>query len=192
MNLLRDPLTRERRIVTPHRLAQQQGRLLQTRADLLQRIKNLAEEASEDMPEYSIHMADAATDSFDRDLLLGLASFEQEALYEVDAALKRIEDGTYGVCELTGCPIPWKRLEAVPSTRFSIEAEIGLEPGTHPHIGSLGTVQPVGEEAFGSASDLELETLLVKPIDNIPSPTASEEDYEHLRTANFDGHRITS
>ena len=51
---------------------------------------------------YSLHMADAATDSFDRDLVLGLVSFEQEGLYEIDAALKRIEDGTYGVCELTG------------------------------------------------------------------------------------------
>jgi DnaK suppressor protein len=48
----------------------------------------------------------------DRDLVLGLASFEQEGLYEVDAALKRIEDGSYGFCELTGKPIPRARLEA--------------------------------------------------------------------------------
>ena len=61
-----------------------------------------------------MHMADAATDSFDRDLVLGLVSFEQEGLYEIDAALKRIEDGTYGICELTGKPIPWERLAAIP------------------------------------------------------------------------------
>jgi RNA polymerase-binding transcription factor DksA len=114
----------------------------------LQRIKHLAEDALEDKPEYSMHMADAGTDSFDRDLILGLASFEQEALYEVDAALKRIEDGTYGVCELTGRPIPWDRLEALPWTRFSIETETELQAGTHPHIGLLRTAQPTGKEAF--------------------------------------------
>src|SRR6516165_6080296 len=138
MNLLRHPLTRERRIVTPHRLAQQQGRLLQTRAALLQRIKRLAEDALEDKPEYSMHMADAGTDSFDRDLILGLASFEQEALYEVDAALQRIDDGTYGICELTGQPIPWKRLEAIPWTRFSIEGEKQIEHAMRPRLGPRG------------------------------------------------------
>jgi hypothetical protein len=104
-------------------------------------------------------MADAATDSFDRDLTLGLASFEQEALYEVDAAIQRIDDGTYGICELTGRPIPWKRLEAIPWTRFSIEAELQLETlAAHPHIGSLGSVQPEGEESFVAPFDLELES----------------------------------
>jgi RNA polymerase-binding transcription factor DksA len=67
-----------------------------------------------------------------REMLLKLrelASFEQEALYEIDAALKRIEDGTYGICELTGKPIPWERLEAIPWTRFSLEAQNQL--GSH-------------------------------------------------------------
>src|SRR5215469_9305440 len=100
MNLLRNPLTRAPKIVTPHRLVRQKGRLLRIRVALLQRIKELAEDASEDTPEYSIHMADAGTDSFDRDLALGLASFEQEVLYEVDAAIQRIDDGSYGICEL--------------------------------------------------------------------------------------------
>ena len=96
--------------------------------------------------------------------------------YEVDAALKRLEDGTYGVCELTGRPIFWERLEAVPWTRFCIGAEIELAIGSHPHIGSLRTVQPVGEETFGSPLDLELETLSAEQIDNIPVPAASEEE----------------
>ena len=105
-------------------------------------------------------MADAGTDSFDRDLTLGLASFEQEALYEVDAALQRIDDGTYGVCELTGRAIPWKRLEAIPWTRFSIEAEVKLETrGAHPHIGALRTVQPENEESFEAAFDLQDESF---------------------------------
>jgi RNA polymerase-binding protein DksA len=148
------------RTITPGRLVHLRSKLLRIRAALLQRIKRLTEDASEDTPGYSIHMADAGTDSFDRDLTLGLASFEQEALYEVDEALQRIDDGTYGVCVLTGRPIPWKRLEAIPWTRFSIEAEAKLETlGTHPHIGLLGTVQPEGEGSFEAAFDLQGESL---------------------------------
>lgn len=158
MKLSPDRPIREKKI-TPRQLVQQHARLVRIRAALLQRIKRLAEDASEDTPGYSVHMADAATDSFDRDLTLGLASFEQEALYEVDAALQRLDDGTYGVCELTGQPIPWKRLKAIPWTRFSIEAEVQLETCAHPHIGSLGTIQPVSEESFMAPFDQELENL---------------------------------
>ena len=93
-----------------------------------------------------MHPADAATDSFDRDLVLGLASFEQGGLYEIDAALRRIDDGTYGVCELTRRPIPWKRLEAVPWARFCVEAERRVEGDDRPHIGALGTVQPLEKQ----------------------------------------------
>jgi RNA polymerase-binding transcription factor DksA len=85
-----------------HRLMKQRAWLLKLREDLSKKIQQLTTEACEETPNYSVHMADAATDSFDRDLVLGLASFEQEGLYEIDAALKRIEDGTYGICELTG------------------------------------------------------------------------------------------
>ena len=176
MNLLSEPAKQDRRTIAPSRLTQQRNRLLRVRAALLRRIKRLTEDASEDKPTYSIHMADAATDSFDRDLTLGLASFEQEALYEVDAALKRIDDGTYGVCELTGRHIPWKRLEAIPWTRFSIEAERQLENAVHPHIGSLGTVQPAGEESFETSFDVDLETLSVQSTEELSSRTVREEN----------------
>lgn len=122
-------------------LMKQRARLLRLREDLAKEIQRLRDEACEETPNYSMHMADAATDSFDRDLVLGLASNEQEGLYEIDAALKRIEDGTYGVCELTGKAIPWERLEAIPWTRFSIEAENQLEGNVHPHIGPLRRVR---------------------------------------------------
>jgi RNA polymerase-binding transcription factor DksA len=152
------------------------ARLLRTRSALLQRIKRLAKDASEDTPGFSVHMADAGTDSFDRDLTLGLASFEQEALYEVDAALQRMEDGTYGVCELTGRLIPWKRLDAIPWTRFSIEAEEQLEiRGTHPHLGSLRTIQPEGEEFFEAPFDLQGESLSLGSTERLPNRLLSEE-----------------
>jgi RNA polymerase-binding protein DksA len=176
MNLLPETPMRARGTTRPRRLVHLQTKLLRIHAALLQRIKRLAEDASEDTPGYSIHMADAGTDSFDRDLTLGIASFEQEALYEVDAALKRIEDGTYGVCELTGRPIPWKRLEAIPWTRFSIEAETQLEVGTHPHIGSLRTVQPANEEAFETAFDLQVESVSRGSTKHLAGRLVSEEN----------------
>jgi RNA polymerase-binding transcription factor DksA len=89
------------------RLSKQRQRLLRLRDTLFKEIRQLTTEACEENPSYSMHPADAATDSFDRDLVLGLATFEQDAVYEIDAALKRIEDGTYGVCELTDQQIPW-------------------------------------------------------------------------------------
>jgi RNA polymerase-binding protein DksA len=128
----------------------QRARLLRLREDLTKEIQQLRVEAREDTPNYSMHMADAATDSFDRDLVLGLVSFEQEGLYEIDAALKRIEDGTYGICELTGKTIPRERLEAIPWTRFSIEAENQIEGNIHPHIGPLGRVR-MGETELSEA-----------------------------------------
>jgi DnaK suppressor protein len=151
MNLLTKSHVHQLRIPTAQRLLQQRNKLLRARAALMQQIKRLTEDASEDTPEYSIHMADAGTDSFDRDLALSLASFEQDTLYEVDAALKRIEDNTYGFCELTGRPIPWKRLEAIPWTRFTIQAEAQLENGAHPHIGSFGVLHPAGEDVSANA-----------------------------------------
>jgi len=132
-------------------MMKQRAWLLRLREDLAKEIQQLTTEACEETPNYSMHMAYAATDSFDRDLVLGLASFEQEGLYEIDAALKRIEDGTYGICELTGEPIPWERLEAIPWTRFSIEAENQLEGNIHPHIGRLGTVR-AGEMELSEAA----------------------------------------
>jgi RNA polymerase-binding transcription factor DksA len=136
-----------------HRLMKQRARLLRLREDLAKEIQQLRGEACEETPNYSMHMADAATDSFDRDLVLGLVSFEQEGLYEIDAALKRIENGTYGICELTGEAIPRERLEAIPWTRFSIQAENQLEGNLHPHIGRLGRVRMGETELSGVASD---------------------------------------
>ena len=84
-------------------------------------------DALEERPAFSLHMADAGTDEYDRDLALGVLSSEQDALYQIEQALDRIRNGTYGICELTGKPIEPARLEAVPWARFSIEAEQQFE-----------------------------------------------------------------
>jgi len=76
---------------------------------------------------YGNHQADAATDTFDRDFALSLVSNEQDALNEIEEAIQRIKDGSYGVCEVTGKAIPKERLEAVPFARFSVEGQAEYE-----------------------------------------------------------------
>jgi DnaK suppressor protein len=76
------------------------------RERLLHQMSGLAKESAEEMSNYSLHMADSGTDNFDRDFALSLLSSDQDAIYEIEEALKRIEKGTYGICELTGKPIP--------------------------------------------------------------------------------------
>lgn len=77
-------------------------------------------------------VADMATDNYDRELNIGLASNEQQLLNDIDVALKRIEDGSYGVCEIYGTPIPRKRLLAMPYTRLSMKAQEEEEKNKRP------------------------------------------------------------
>lgn len=76
---------------------------------------------------HGLHQADAGSDSYDRDFALNLLSQEQDALFEIDEALKRIMKGTYGVCELSDKPIPKARLEARPFARFTVECQNDIE-----------------------------------------------------------------
>jgi RNA polymerase-binding transcription factor DksA len=76
---------------------------------------------------FGMHQADAGSDAYDRDFALSLLSQEQDALYEIDQALRRVELGTYGVCEMSGKPIPHARLEAIPFARFTVECQSQLE-----------------------------------------------------------------
>ncbi len=113
----------------------------------------LTQDANDEQPTYSEHMADAGTDSYDRDFALSMLSADQNALYEIDAAIRRIETGAYGICEMTGKPIPLKRLEAIPWARFTVEAEKQLEQRgvvNRAHLGDLGSLEEsgsAGEEA---------------------------------------------
>jgi RNA polymerase-binding transcription factor DksA len=121
--------------------------LLDLRERLLNQMSGLAKESAEQLASYSLHMADSGTDNFDRDFALSLLSSDQDAIYEIEEALKRIERNTYGVCELTGKPIPKARLEAIPWTRFTVEAQAQLEKEgalRQRRLGSLGTVDSTG------------------------------------------------
>lgn len=74
-----------------------------------------------------IHMADIGTDTYDQDFMLGLAQSEHQRLVEIDDALRRISNKTYGICQMTGKPIPKARLNAKPWAKYTIEAARALE-----------------------------------------------------------------
>ena len=80
-------------------------------------------DASGDLSGYSLHMADMATDNFDREFNLGLASSEQQILNQIDEALRKIDEGCYGICDTCAKPISQKRLLALPYTRFCIKCQ---------------------------------------------------------------------
>ena len=101
--------------------------LIDLRNQLGERKGGLTEIAKEEQQAFSLHMADAGTDEFDRDFALSMISSDQNALFEIEAALNRIRSGTYGICELTGNAIEAERLTAIPWTRFSAEAQRELE-----------------------------------------------------------------
>ncbi len=76
---------------------------------------------------HALHMADVATDTYDKEFSLGLASNDSEILKKIDEALKRIENGTYGFCLATGKPISKARLEAIPYAEYCLEYQQELE-----------------------------------------------------------------
>ena len=76
---------------------------------------------------FGMHQADAGSDAYEKDFALSLLSQEQDALYEIESALKRIEAHVYGVCEMSGQPIPVARLEAIPFARFTVECQSRFE-----------------------------------------------------------------
>lgn len=101
--------------------------LLAKREELLGDITNMEDEALRGSGSGSLshtpqHMAEQGSDAYDQALSLDLAQVDRNLLKEIDEALKRIDDGTYGFCELSGRRIRSERLEELPWTRFSIEA----------------------------------------------------------------------
>jgi DnaK suppressor protein len=128
-------------------------RLLHLRDLLNQRKSTAADDALSEQPAFSSHMADAGTDTYDRDLALGMLSSEQDAIYEIDEALDRIRNGNYGSCELTGKPIEPARLESVPWTRFGAEAERQLEREGALKQTRLGPRETVGRESTVKKSE---------------------------------------
>ncbi len=103
-------------------LKKQKQNLVELRDAYLNSIQGAASIAmgGEEASAFGMHQADAGSDAYDRDFALSMLGKEQDALYEINEALKRIETGTYGLCEGTGSRISEERLEAMPFARFSI------------------------------------------------------------------------
>jgi DnaK suppressor protein len=78
---------------------------------------------------YSQHQADQGTDDFDRTISLEVTSREYAILRQIERALEKIEDQTYGICDITGEDIPIPRLEAVPYATMTVKAQEQLEKG---------------------------------------------------------------
>jgi len=100
----------------------------------------------------------SGTDNFDRDFALSLLSSDQDAIYEIEEALKRIEKNTYGICELTGRAIPRARLDAIPWTRFTVEAQAQLEREgalRQRRLGALGSVDSAGVAEVEEEEEVE-------------------------------------
>jgi DnaK suppressor protein len=117
-----DPFTRAQK----EKLQQLRDAMVDSMAGVAQDTLRSRAEGSE-ASAFGMHQADAGSDAYDRDFALSLLSQEQDALYEIDQALKRIETGTYGVCEMSGKPILRARLEAIPFARFTVECQSQLE-----------------------------------------------------------------
>lgn len=128
-------------------------RLVDLRGRLSQQMSGLAKESAEQMAGYSLHMADSGTDNYDRDFALGMLSSDQDSIHEIDQALKRIETDTYGICEWTQKTIPKARLNAIPWTRFTVEAQAQLEREGMLRNKRLGNLGSVGSSGISEVED---------------------------------------
>ncbi len=103
----------------------QKYRLLSGSVDALeqQALKKSRQENSGDLSNMPIHMADIGSDNYEQEFNLGLIESEDQVLREIEEALQRIEDGTYGTCEMCGKAIRKVRLKAVPHAKYCIECQ---------------------------------------------------------------------
>lgn len=109
--------------------------LLDKREELMGDITQISEEtlkksqkdASGDISGYTFHMADVATDNYDREFSLGLASKERGVLFEINHALGKLQDGSFGLCESCKRPITQVRLKAVPYATLCLKCQQNKE-----------------------------------------------------------------
>ena len=108
--------------------------LLKAKEQIVGDLRQLSDDHSEsnndrsgDISGHALHMADVATDMYDREFLLGLASNDRELLYEIDEAMARMEDGTYGLCIECKKSVPVTRLKAIPHVRTCLKCQEKLE-----------------------------------------------------------------
>ena len=153
----------------------QKERLMALRDTILDSMAGVAKDTLRSRPEgseasaFGMHQADAGSDAYDKDFALSLLSQEQDALYEIEEAVKRVNNGTYGTCEMSGKPIPHLRLEALPFARFTVQCQSDLEKNKRfsrsrvPVTSLFGLTENEGE-SDGDAD--EPEETPVKPTED--------------------------
>ncbi|MCE2960640.1 MAG: TraR/DksA C4-type zinc finger protein [Akkermansiaceae bacterium] len=118
---------------TPAFIDKQRKRLLDLRDILVDSMCGMTRDTIRNAPEGSEasgsgqHQGDAGSDAYDRDFALSVLAKEQDALYEIEQALRRIKSGTYGTCEISELKIPIARLEAIPFARLTVECQAQWE-----------------------------------------------------------------
>ncbi len=118
---------------SPAFVQKQRQRLLDLRDDLMDAVSGMARDTIRNAPEGSEasgsgqHQGDAGSDAYDRDFALSVLAKEQDALYEIEQALRRIQSGSYGICEMSSRKIPQARLEAIPFARLTVECQAQWE-----------------------------------------------------------------
>jgi DnaK suppressor protein len=112
-------------------IARFKGRLEEMKKQMTQLVRGAAEEVktNDESKGYSQHQADEGTDDFNRTISLEVTNKEFSILRQIDRALTKIEEGTYGECDITGEEIPLARLEAVPYATMTVKAQEKFEKG---------------------------------------------------------------
>lgn len=154
----------------------QHQRLIELRSVLSDLMEGMAKETLRSRPEGSdasvggMHMGDAGSDAYDRDFALSMLTKEQDALYEINEALERMDRGVYGMCELSGKKIPEERLEALPYTRYTREMQEQIERdqmgGGRFRRPIVRSVFGLDEEGEGDDDDEEGETKEASPTES--------------------------
>ena len=118
---------------SPSFISKQRQRLLDLRDELVDSMSGMTRDTIRNAPEGSEasgsgqHQGDAGSDAYDRDFALSVLAKEQDALYEIEQALRRIQAGSYGICEISSRKIPQARLEAIPFARLTVECQAQWE-----------------------------------------------------------------
>jgi len=124
---------KNRKKLTSAEIKKFKATLLKKLSEILGNVTSMESEAlrrdRSDLSNMPIHMADLGTDSCEIDNIIGLVDSERKILVEVNEALRRIEEGTYGICEGRGEPIPKQRLKAIPWARYCVACATLLEKG---------------------------------------------------------------
>lgn len=116
-------------------LKEYKEKLLNLKDDMLEQIKDISKdtlmksqkEMSGNVTGHGIHIADVATDNYDRDFNIGLVSGEKKTVIAIDSALERVQEKTYGVCEECKKPIAKVRLKAIPYAKYCKKCKEKLE-----------------------------------------------------------------